>query len=89
MGNLIGIPVLALNKHGLAFPMKHEVYPAIETVCVLGGTNMLDPKAFIPVVRCEQAFEILPSCLRQTVFPGRSISLQSPTHFITPAYFYL
>lgn len=85
MGNLIGVPVLALHKHSLAFPMKHEVYPAIETVCIFGGSNVFDPETVIPKVRSEQAFEILPTGLGQVVFPGRSVPLQSPTHLKTPA----
>lgn len=85
MGNLIGVPVFALHKHGFAFPMKHEVCPAIETLCIFGGSNVFDLETVIPEVRSEQAFEILPTGLGQAVFPGRSVPLQSPTHLMTPA----
>lgn len=86
VGNLSDVPVLALDKYSLTFPVKYKVDPAVEPMCGLGGSHVLNLEPVAAKVRGQKAFEILPAGLRQAVAPCRAVPLQSPTHLMTPAH---
>lgn len=77
MGDLLGVPVFALDQDVLLVPAQLQVDAAIETGTAATGADMVDAPALRPIVIGQHRLQPIPPNLRQSVIAAVAYALQS------------